>query len=125
RILAPEDGTSVHAWTTLAFQATASDEADGDLGASIRWSSNLSGPLGTGPSITTSVLARGTHLVTAQVANSHGLTGSAQVVVSITTGAPSRPPLVVISAPTPGTDTPAGASLTFTGTALTQHGAIS
>src|SRR5207249_3208480 len=76
-ITQPLDGTSAPAGTPLTFQATAIDGIDGNVTARISWVSDLNGPIGTGGSIATSTLARGTHVITAQVADSSGLTGSA------------------------------------------------
>src|SRR6185295_17298195 len=47
-ILTPRDGLSVLAGSMLQLAATAPDQEDGDLGASVQWSSSLDGALGTG-----------------------------------------------------------------------------
>src|SRR5207247_11072005 len=86
-ITQPLDGSSAPAGTPLTFQATAIDGIDGNVTARISWVSDLNGPIGTGGSIATSNLARGTHVITAQVADSTRLTGSDFVIVT----APLRP----------------------------------
>src|SRR2546430_17693473 len=115
------------AGSPIMFQATALDGIDGTLTARIQWVSDLNGMIGTGGSITTSTLARGTHVITAQVADSSGLTGSAFVIVTITPGstANNRAPPVTIAAPASGAQIPVGSAVTFTGSAIDQAGAIS
>src|SRR5207237_5810124 len=111
----------------LPSQATAIDGIDGNVTARISWVSDLNGPTGTGGSIATSTLARGTHVITAQVADSSGLTGSAFVIVTITPGSTNnnKAPQVTIAAPASGVQVPVGSSLTFTGTAIDEAGDIS
>src|SRR3989441_6427394 len=126
-ITQPLDGASAPAGTPLTFQATAIDGIDGNVTARISWVSDLNGPIGTGGSIATSTLARGTHVITAQVADSSGLTGSTFVIVTITPGSTSnnRAPQVTIAAPASGSQLPVGSSVTFTGTAIDEAGDLS
>src|SRR2546425_11931588 len=126
-ITQPLDGASAPAGPPLTFQATAIDGIDGNVTARISWVSDLNGPIGTGGSITTSTLARGTHVITAQVADSSGLTGSAFVIVTITPGSTSnnRAPQVTIAAPASRAQIPVGSAVTFTGSAIDEAGDIS
>ncbi|TMB54684.1 MAG: DNRLRE domain-containing protein, partial [Deltaproteobacteria bacterium] len=126
-ITQPADGATAAAGTPITFQATALDGIDGTLTARIQWVSDLNGMIGTGGSITTSTLARGTHVITAQVADSSGLTGSAFVIVTITPGSTSnnRAPQVTIAAPASGAQIPVGSAVTFTGSAIDEAGDIS
>jgi hypothetical protein len=64
----------------LLFSGSASDVEDGDLGASLVWTSDLDGSIGSGESFATSSLSEGTHLVTASALDSHGLSGEDSVV---------------------------------------------
>lgn len=82
-ISAPADPTTVTEGTAVTFTGTATDTQDGDLTAGIAWSSNLSGSLGTGGSVT-ATLSVGTHMVTASATDTGSLTGSDTVTVTVT-----------------------------------------
>ena len=97
-ITAPADGTSVVEGTPLDFTGTASDAEDGDLTASIAWSSDRDGALGTGGSVR-AVLSVGVHLVTAAVTDSDSAGGSASIRVEITAAASAPAELL---SPVPG-----------------------
>lgn len=92
-ITAPADGTSVEEGTAVTFTASATDAEDGDLAAGLVWSSDLDGVLGSGGSVTLASLSVGTHLVTASVTDSGGLTTATAINVTIT---PPPPPDTVI-----------------------------
>ena len=113
-ISAPTDGSSFTTGTDITFTGTASDPEDGDLTASIDWSSNLDGSFGTGGSFSTTTLSVGVHTITASVTDGGGLPGSDVITVTITI---NNPPTVTISAPTDGSSFAAGTNITFTGTA--------
>jgi len=91
-ITAPPDGSSFSEGSSITFTGTASDAEDGDLSASIAWTSSLDGPLGTGASIS-KTLSVGTHLITASVTDSGGATGSDSITVTVnpSTGLPTAP----------------------------------
>ena len=59
-ITAPANGSSFVAGTSIAFAGTATDTADGNLSASLSWSSSLDGTIGTGASFSKSTLGVGT-----------------------------------------------------------------
>lgn len=82
-ILQPANGLSIPAGTSLTCVGTATDSADGDLSASIVWSDNLSGGLGKGASATFTPAA-GSHVVTAQVADSAGAVTATTVTFTVT-----------------------------------------
>ena len=82
-ITSPPNGTTVNQGASLTFMATATDTQDGNLGASLVWSSNLQGQIGTGASFSTTSLIAGAHAITARVTDSGGLQGSAAVVVTV------------------------------------------
>jgi cysteine-rich repeat protein len=67
----------------VTFAATAVGDIDGDLSGNLSWVSDLDGLIGSGRSITTSVLSVGTHEVRAAVTDSAGLVGSTTVEVSV------------------------------------------
>ncbi|MGJ8724115.1 MAG: sulfatase-like hydrolase/transferase [Roseibacillus sp.] len=115
-VTAPADSTTVAIGSTVNFTATANDTDDGDLGASVTWTSDLDGNLGTGASISASSLSLGTHTITASVTDSGSLSGDDSI--TITVNDPSNtPPTVTITSPTTGTEIDTGTLLSFSGTA--------
>ena len=84
-ISSPANGASFLAGDTVSFGGSASDNEDGDLTASLSWSSSIDGVIGSGGSFSTSTLSIGTHTITASVTDSGGLSGSASVTITILT----------------------------------------
>ena len=80
-INSPVNGTNFLSGTTVLLAGTASDE-DGDLTASLSWSSSKDGFLGTGGSLP-KVLTDGTHTITASATDSKGKTGSSSVGITV------------------------------------------
>jgi extracellular elastinolytic metalloproteinase len=80
-ISSPSGGTYAEG-TVLTCTGSASDAEQGNLSNALTWTSNLDGSIGSGASFTRS-LAVGTHVVTAAVTDSGGLSGSATVTVTI------------------------------------------
>ncbi|HKA02687.1 MAG TPA: hypothetical protein VKD67_00110, partial [Acidimicrobiales bacterium] len=76
----------------------ATDPEDGDLGTTIAWTSDLAGPLGSGPSLVVDTLLSGTHTLTAAVTDRDGRQASAHVTVVVDAAS-----TLVISAPVDGT----------------------
>ena len=76
-LTAPADGTTVVDGTALTVTGTASDNEDGDLGASLSWSSSIDGGLGAGPSVDPT-LSVGVHTITASVTDIGGDAGPDQ-----------------------------------------------
>jgi hypothetical protein len=110
-ITSPADGSQFVEGEVVSLTGTASDAEDGDLGASIAWSSSLDGALGTGPSLALP-LSPGAHILTAQVTDSGGLVAQATVAVTVN-GAPS----VSITSPADGSQFGEGSPVLLTGTA--------
>ena len=95
-ITVPENAATFKDDEVISLSATALDLEEGDLAAGLSWTSNLAGDLGTGPSIKTAPLAIGTHVITAQVSDSAGRTGTASITVEVVqSAAPPAPPVVV------------------------------
>jgi hypothetical protein len=69
-IASPASGTSVAGGTSLAFSGSATDTQDGNLNASLVWTSSRDGQIGTGASFSRT-LSVGSHVVTASVTD-HG-----------------------------------------------------
>ena len=82
-ITAPPDGSTYTEGDSVTFTGTADDVEDGNLSASIEWSSSIDGALGTGASITTSNLSIGAHTITASVTDSGSLTSTDTITVNI------------------------------------------
>ena len=81
-ITSPVDGTTSAADALLNLIGTATDLEDGDLGASLVWTSSKDGVLGTGTELGV-VLSKGRHTITATATDSGGASGSAQVSIWI------------------------------------------
>lgn len=92
-ITAPADGSDADEGTSVTFSGTANDTEDGNLSGSLSWSSNLDGGIGSGASFSTSGLSVGTHVITASVTDSGGLSGSDAI--SLTINDVSQPPVTV------------------------------
>lgn len=99
-ITSPADGSTFDSGATIDFAGTASDKEDGDLTASLVWTSSIDGQIGTGGSFS-ATLSDGNHTVTASVTDSGGKTGSDSI--SITVGTVSEPTTVSVSSITYGT----------------------
>ena len=80
-LTSPPNNTMVLDTDLVSLQASASDVEDGDVSASLTWSSSLSGALGSGASLTTTLL-EGVHTITATATDSLGRTGSATLTVT-------------------------------------------
>jgi hypothetical protein len=113
-ISSPADGATAIAGAPVSFAGTATDSEEGDLSASLLWSSSADGPLGSGAGLTRSDLSVGAHTITARVTDAGGLQANDQItlIISINTS-----PDVTITAPPDGTVVAEGASITLQGAA--------
>ena len=116
-ITAPPTGTAVTQGTQVTFTGTASDAEEGNVSSSIAWSSNLSGSLGSGASVSSTTLASGTHTVTASVTDTQGALAQASITLIVNPVVVNTPPVVQITVPTNNSSFTAGDNVTFTGTA--------
>ncbi|MEM9595141.1 MAG: trypsin-like peptidase domain-containing protein [Acidobacteriota bacterium] len=82
-INSPSGGSSVTAGDSVSFAGTATDAEDGNLAASLSWSSSLDGAIGSGASFSTSSLSVGNHTVTASVSDSDGNPGSDSISLTV------------------------------------------
>lgn len=82
-ISSPSSGTSVTQDDSVLFTGSANDAEDGDLTASLSWTSSLDGAIGTGGSFSTSALSVGTHTITALVTDSGSKSGSDSISVTV------------------------------------------
>lgn len=86
QITSPADGSTFDAGAEITFQGSGDDPEDGNLtGASLVWTSDRDGEIGTGTSFTVADLSEGNHTITLTATDSEGETGTATV--SITVGA--------------------------------------
>ncbi len=97
----------------MTLTGTATDLQQGSLSDSIAWRSDRDGPLGSGASISTSILSPGAHVISASVTDSGGL--GAQAAITLTVNAR---PVVVITAPSDGAVLVQSTPVTFSATAL-------
>jgi len=100
-ITMPVDGSKFDSSATILFEGSASDTEDGDLTASLSWTSSIDGAIGTGGSFSTT-LGDGTHTITAEVTDSGGATASSSITITV-----GNPP---VTATTAGVD-----SITYQG----------
>jgi subtilisin family serine protease len=80
-IVSPANGATFSTGSSITFSGTAIDE-DGDLTASLSWSSSKDGFIGAGGSFS-KALTDGTHTITASAIDSKGKTGSSSVVITV------------------------------------------
>ena len=92
-------GTSYPAGSDVLLTARAFDPQDEWLaGDQLRWTSNLSGELGSGSELIVRNLVSGTHIITLTATNSAGLTTSDTVTVQIGSSGGSRSPCFIATA---------------------------
>jgi hypothetical protein len=122
-ISGPVGGSSFPAGTPVTLVGAGTDPEDGDLSdASLVWTSDLDGELGTGESVTTSGLSIGVHTITLRVVDSVGGTDERPITVPITNNLPAA----TITAPAGGSSFTVGTPVTLTGTgADLEDGALS
>lgn len=89
-IASPADGSSYNSGDSIIFQGSATDTEDGTLtGASLVWSSDVDGQIGTGLTVSTSSLSTGTHVITLTATDSNSEEGTDSIVVTINNLAPT------------------------------------
>ncbi len=114
-IASPAAGQTYPESSPIGLQATALDEEDGDIGASIVWESSIDGILGTGGSLSV-VLAEGAHDITATVTDSNGAVGSQTVSITVNRGGNANAaPMISILTPLDSATVIEGTSVNFEG----------
>ncbi len=84
-ITAPLDGDTFASGASIAFAGTATDAEDGDLTASLAWTSSIDGAIGAGGGFST-ILSDGSHTISASVTDSDGRAGSDAISITVGTG---------------------------------------
>ena len=117
-ISAPSIGASYPQGASITFSGSASDAQDGNLSSRITWKSSQDGQIGSGSSFSRT-LSAGTHVITASATDGTGLSGTAQVTVTVSASAPSVgvPSLTVRTSKVKGTPT---ADLSWSGLTSSQ-----
>ena len=82
-ITAPANGSTFNLGNPITFTGTATDTGDGDLTASLAWTSSLDGPIGTGGSFSRSDLSVGVHHVMATVTDTGGQTATDAATITV------------------------------------------
>ena len=85
-ISSPGNGASFANGATISFAGTGSDSQDGNLTSSLSWTSSIDGAIGSGGN-PSRILSAGTHVISASVRDSGGLTGSSQITISVAAAA--------------------------------------
>ena len=95
----PDDGFTFLTTETIHFNGSGLDAEDGVLtGASLVWSSNLAGQIGTGTSISVSLDA-GAHTITLTATDSQGVSGTASINTNVDPAPVNNPPSASINIP--------------------------
>jgi hypothetical protein len=115
-IASPTSGTSVVQGTALTFSGSASDSQDGSLTSKIAWSSSIDGSLGTGSGFSRT-LSAGSHVITAVVTDSGGLSSVSAGVGHSQCNVPQYSPEREHYEPDVRCVGRAGSALTFSGSA--------
>jgi subtilisin family serine protease len=107
-IVSPSNGASFATGAVIAFSATATDPEDGNIAASLQWTSDRDGQIGAGGSFNRT-LSNGNHVLTASLVDSGGNPKSASVAISV--GSASTPTTVHVASVT---FSPQGTTLFYT-----------
>ena len=82
-ITAPADGSTSTSGDSVTFTGTAVDPEDGNIAASLSWTSSLDGAIGSGASIGLSTLSLGSHTITASATDLDANTVSDVITVHV------------------------------------------
>ncbi|MBX7219936.1 MAG: hypothetical protein K1Y36_08310 [Blastocatellia bacterium] len=128
-ITAPANAVTVVQGSTVTFSATAYDTDEGSLeGASLKWSSDLDGPLGEGNTISIMNLRAGTHKITLTADDGDGGVTSTSIQLNVKAmGGPPKdtvPPVVSLSSPNGGDALKSGKVFTIRWTSTDNTGVL-
>lgn len=112
-ISSPPDDTTFGQGAPIDFEGSGDDPEEGSLtGASLEWSSDLDGALGTGASLTVTDLSVGDHVVTLTASDPQGATGTDSVSLAVESNGQPTP---TITSPSDGAAFLEGESIDFQG----------
>lgn len=83
----PANGSNFLEGQTVTFTGSATDPEEGSLTGSLSWSSSRDGLIGSGGSVSSTTLGRGTHTITASVTDGSGASGSDSIEITIAAAA--------------------------------------
>jgi matrixin/alpha-galactosidase-like protein len=95
-IQGPGNYSTFHLGDSIAFNGTSADTQDGDLTATLVWTSNIDGEIGRGGVFSRS-LSAGTHTITASATDSGGMVTSRQETVAVVVPCGHAIPTVMMS----------------------------
>jgi hypothetical protein len=79
----PDDRSVFMPGESITFTASATDYEEGDICADIEWTSDHDGKIGSGCTFNTSTLSENTHVITASVADSGGVSNSDRITITV------------------------------------------
>ncbi len=82
-ISAPANNSTSNVGDSVSFSGSATDTEDGNLSASLSWTSSIDGAIGSGASFSTTALSIGSHTITASVTDSGGAPGSDSININV------------------------------------------
>ncbi len=113
-ISTPTDGEAFNRGDTVTFRGSGTDPEDGTLtGASLVWTSSISGNIGSGTILPVDTLTTGTHTITLTASDSQLATGTSSIAVTIN----NNSPVVAINSPPNNSIYDIGSAISFTGNA--------
>jgi subtilisin family serine protease len=119
-INSPTANDQVSSGATVAFAGSAADAEDGDVSASLTWTSSIDGAIGSGASFS-AVLSDGVHTITATATDSKGKVG--QATISLTVGTTQTGSTSTVSSVSYSLSGPKGRDLNITVSVVDDRGA--
>lgn len=110
-------GESVTEGATVTFQGTATDPEDGELTASLSWTSDRDGTIGSGGTFQRSDLSVGVHRIVASAADRQGVRAADTASVTVGAAPENASPEVEMVLPYDGAVFPEGSVTSFVGVA--------
>ncbi|QRN99952.1 PKD domain-containing protein [Archangium violaceum] len=117
-IESPRDGVLVPEGAPITLRGRATDPEDGALGgASLTWTSDRNGVIGTGTQVTLGNAALGTHRILLTAVDAYGISGYASLSLTVVPAGTNLKPSVTITSPTEGSRLTEGLPITLEGSA--------
>jgi uncharacterized repeat protein (TIGR02543 family)/uncharacterized repeat protein (TIGR01451 family) len=87
-ITSPANGAEYALGDSITFSGSAIDSEQGNLSAGLAWTSSIDGSTGSGGTFSTAALSAGIHTITASITDGGGMSGSAQVIITVNAAIP-------------------------------------